>query len=448
MHARRIRPDTGHLDRRRLAAAGLSALLPGLGQALNGRRRLAALFLVPSLILLGAGLFLWSSQSPTRLAAWAVSPATLSALLTLNMALLLWRLVSVGQAFVDTRHAGPTGRLGVVGLVLLALFVVIPHVAVYRYGTAMADAFTLVFETKLRGAAAEPDAGPNLDERINLLLVGIDKTSGRSATLTDTMIVASLDTVGKSVSLVSIPRDLVNVPLGNGDVFGPKVNSLMSYANAHRDEFPAGGLGSLRRAIGALLGIEIPYYAQVNFRGFRRMVDAAGGVDVTVKEAIDDPGYGVDGYRIEPGRHHLDGEEALAYVRSRKGLGDSDFTRAGRQQQVLVALRDAVTRDGSLFWELPGLLEAVGGTVRTNMPVSRLPELAAIADELGDDAVVRVVIRHPLVKSKSTQYGSSLVPNVKAIRRVAADLFPEPGVPPVPWPTPEPTKGPGASPSS
>ncbi len=86
MHARRIRPDTGPTDRRRLAAAGLSAVLPGLGQAFNGRRRLALWFMVPSLILLAVALLVIRLQSPTRLAAWAVAPSVLSALLLLNLA--------------------------------------------------------------------------------------------------------------------------------------------------------------------------------------------------------------------------------------------------------------------------------------------------------------------------------------------------------------------------
>lgn len=237
---------------------------------------------------------------------------------------------------------------------------------------------------------------------------------------------------------MSIPRDLINIPLGNGDDYGPKVNSLMSYADSHRDEFPHGGRVALRQAIGALLGIDIPYYAQVSFAGFRRMVDAVGGVDIVVAADIDDPEFGVTGYRISKGPHHLDGQEALDYVRSRKGKGESDFTRATRQQQVLLALRGAVTSDGSLLWELPDLLDAVADTVRTNVPTSVLPAFAAIADEVNDDAVVRSIIRHPLVRSKDTRYGSSLIPDLDAIRAVAADLFPEPGVAPIPWPSPKP----------
>lgn len=413
-------------------------MLPGLGQLVNRRPRLAALFLLPSLLLILVAGLLWATQSPARLVASVVAPNILGSLLTLNLLILAWRLVAVGQAFLDTRWAGPTGRLGVGGLVVLALLVALPHGLVQWYGGALGDTFAKVFETELRGATGVPVASPPDGERINVLLLGVDRRANHDAILTDTMMVASLDPVGNTVSIVSIPRDLVNVPLGDGNDYGPKVNSLMSYADTHRDEFPAGGRAALRRAIGALLGIEIPYYAQVSFAGFRRMVDAVGGVDLVVPADIDDPEFGANGYRISKGRHHLDGQQALDYVRSRKGKGESDFTRATRQQQVLLALRGAVTSDGSLLWELPDLLDAVGGTVRTNVPTSVLPAFAAIADEVGDDAVVRSIIRHPLVRSKDTRYGSSLVPDLAAIRAVAGDLFPEPGVAPIPWPSASP----------
>ena len=119
---------------RRLAAAALSALIPGLGQLFNGRRRLAALFLIPSLILLALGALIVGSQSGPRLAAWIISPQVLGTLLALNVLVLAWRLVAVGQAFLDTGRTGPTGRLGIVGLVVIAILVVLPHLAVYRYG--------------------------------------------------------------------------------------------------------------------------------------------------------------------------------------------------------------------------------------------------------------------------------------------------------------------------
>ena len=447
MHATRVRtaPPSGPIDRRRLFAAGLSAIVPGLGQAFNRRQRLTLLFLVPTLSAAAVVGVVWATQTPTRIAAWAVAPTVLGALLTLNALVLAWRLLAVGQAFLDTRRHGPTGRLGVIGFAVIAILVVIPHIAVYRYGTAFGDAFARIFQTPSLAAEGEdPPPGPGPDERLNVLVVGVDAAPGRSSVLTDTTMVVSFDPVGKTASMVSLPRDLVNVPLGNGDEFGPKLNSLMSYADHHREEFPAGGLRTLQDAIGALLGIPIHYHATMEFEGFIHMVDAVGGVDIVVPKAIEDPGYdgfgaGERGWSITKGRHHLDGANALAYARSRKSAGESDFTRAGRQQQIIVALKDSATDGGSVFWKLPGLLGAVGDSIRTDLPIERLPQLAAAIDEMRSGGITRAIIRHPLVRSIDTRYGSSLQPDLPAIRAVAADLFPAPGGEPQPWPTPEPS---------
>ena len=451
MHASRVRPDTGPTDRRRLAAAGLSALLPGLGQAFNGRRRLALWFLIPSLILIAIGLIVVKTQSPTRLAAWAVAPTVLGTLLTLNLVLLLWRLVASGQAFLDTQRPGPTGRLGIVGFLCIALLVIIPHGIVWRYGTIAGDTFSKVFGGQVLSSTGEPRTeaypSPSDKERINVLLIGVDSTKKRTETLTDTMMVVSLDPVGHTVSMVSLPRDLVNVPLGDGNVYGPKLNSLLSYAERHPDTFPDGGVRTLEKAVGALLDIPIAYYARMDFAGFVDMVDAVGGVDIKVKKDLTDPGYdgyglGEKGFTLTKGTHHLTGGEALAYARIRKAIGESDFTRADRQQQILVAMKNQVTSGGSILWELPSLLEAVGNTIKSDIPAYRLPDLAAIMDEMPKGAITRAVINHPLVATKQTAYGSSLVPNLKAIRAMSAALFSAPGTDPVPWPTPKPTDAP------
>lgn len=459
MHATRIGPDTRPTDIRRLAAAGLSALIPGLGQLFNGRRRLAALFLVPSLILLVLAVLIVRSESPARLAAWVVSPQVMGTLLALNVVVLAWRLAAVGQAFLDTRRTGPTGWLGIAGIVVIGILVALPHLVVYRYGTLLEGTFDKIFSGEVLGASdvagQEHVAEPGDNERINVLLLGSDHRKGQSENLTDTMIVASLDPVGKTVSLVSLPRDLVGIPLGNGDTFGPKLNSLMSYADRHKGDFPAGGIRTLEDAVGALLGIPIHYYASLDFTGFIKIVNAVGGVDVDVPNGFDDPtydGYGFEqhgygtGYSITAGPHHLDGINALAYARSRKAIGESDFTRQARQQQILVALRDRVASGGSLLFQLPDLLDAVGQTIRTDMPVSRLPALAAMLEDVDKSDVTSVVIRAPLVKGRNTQYGSSQVPNLDRIRALAAALFPPPGTDPTPWPTPKPTKAPKATP--
>lgn len=460
MHARRIRPNPGPTDRRRLFAASLSAILPGLGQLANGRTRLAKRFAVPSLVVLGIAWLMLQLFSPARIAATIVNPAVLGPLLLINGLALLWRVSSVGQAFFDQRFVIKPGRLGGVGLAVILVVVAVPHVIGLQVGLAARDSFARIFEEPV--ASAQPPDGvaaatatpePGLQERINVLVVGVDSAPWRTTTLTDTMMVVSMDPVARTMSMLSIPRDMVNVPLGNGDVYAPKINSLLMYADEHRDEFPAGGMQALKKAIGALLGIEIHYYASVDFAGFMTIIDAVGGIEVTVEQGFSDPTYELwddqYGWSISAGTHHLDGREALAYARSRKAEGESDFTRAARQQDILLALREKVMSAGTLVFQLPGLFDALGDTVRTDVPVGRLPDAAALMDEIDSQNVTRVVIRFPLVGGdRHPVYGSVQVPDIPAIRAMAAELFPDEGTPPTPWPTPKPTPAPAASPGT
>jgi LCP family protein required for cell wall assembly len=451
------------MDGPRILATVGSMAVPGLGQLINGRPRAAFAFLAPSVLLGALALGLFEFVGPARLAAWAIAPDRLAVLLNLNLLIGAWRLVSAAHAFFDPRYPRLPGRVGVVGGLLVIALAVVPHAYVAQVGASTGAAMARIFSGGLVGAttddlprgdeAGEPGMGgpvPGPGERINILLIGIDRTSARSATLTDTMIVASLDPVGRTISMVSIPRDLVGVPLGGGNDFGPKLNSLYGYAERHRKDFPAGPERTLEDAIGTLLGIPIHYYARLDFNGFIDIIDAVGGVDVIVDHAFSDPtydGYGLDGrgFAIEQGRQHLDGANALAYARVRKPAGETDFTRADRQQQILVALKERVASAGSIFWRLPQLIDSVGGTVVTDIPIDRLPDVALVLDEMGRGGITRAVITRPLIKPATTRYGASQLPDLAAIRAMAVELFSPPGREPVPWPTPKPTKRPAAS---
>jgi LCP family protein required for cell wall assembly len=447
VHARRSRPDRRpRADGYRIGAASLSAVLPGLGQLANRRTKLAATFAIPAVLLVGLVWLAFQLASPAQLAATVINPTVLSIMLVLNGLVLAWRAAAVAQAFFDRpASARPSGR-AVLGLGVLLVVVAAPHLWALQVGLAARDSFSRIFagdSGEVGGDVGAPR--PASGERLNILLIGIDKTPRRNATLTDTLIVVSIDRVGRTVSMVSIPRDLVGVPLGNGDTYGPKLNSLMTYADAHPKEFPGGGVHALEAAVGALLDVPIHYHATIDFRGFVRIVDRLGGVDVNVAKGFEDPTYGYGGRRgfaITPGRHHLDGLDALAYVRARKAPGESDFTRAARQQEVILALRDQATRDGSLLWRLPGLFDDLGDTVRSDLPVEELPGLAVLADEIDRAAVVRVVVRFPLVKGGRNRYGSVQFPDIAAIRAMAAGVFTAPGTPPSPWPSPRPTPAP------
>jgi anionic cell wall polymer biosynthesis LytR-Cps2A-Psr (LCP) family protein len=119
---------------------------------------------------------------------------------------------------------------------------------------------------------------------------------------------------------------------------------------------------------------------------------------VNVERAINDPVYdwfnNTYGFYLSAGPHHLDGRTALAFVRSRYGAGDNDFTRAARQQQLLVALR-AEMADPANIVKVPQLLDAAATTVTTNFPVEQVRDFLALAQEIPDANIQRFVLGPP-----------------------------------------------------
>ena len=374
VHVRPTIADVPSSDSRRVLAGALSAVLPGLGQWYNGRRKLAAWLLVPSLVVLGIAVLVAEATSGTRLLAWAVAPGTLRVLLALNGLVLCWRVAAVVNAFFDRRFANKPGWLGLTGLAVVVVLVVAPHALVTSYGLSAVAPSAGSSRARHRHHD-HPAPGPR--DRLTILLIGVDSAPWRTTTLTDTLIVASVDPVRKTATMMSVPRDLVDVPLGNGNTFGPKINSLLSYADRHPDTFPDGGTKTLQQAVSTLLGVKIDYTATIDFVGFKKIVDILGGVTIVNDKRIDDRNYNSyegrgQGFKLSKGVHTLDGIDALAYVRSRYTPGDTDFDRARRQQQVLVALRDQFVSHGGIL-EIPAVLHALGDSVRTDLPTSLLP---------------------------------------------------------------------------
>jgi LCP family protein required for cell wall assembly len=446
----RLRPELV-----RYGSAFLSALLPGLGHVAVRRHRRAAFFLVPVLLPL-AILLVWAASQPiVRTAAYLADPDVLGALLVVQVAILAWRLAAVVLVLADGRFPR-LGRRDALPVLLLAAIVILPQAGM-GYLTAVAQsAAAQVFQPATNAAGApfptfadEPSPGASLDpsagasptagpQRLTVLLLGVDSGPDRNTALTDTMIVASLDPVAETVSMVSVPRDLVDVPLARGGVFHPKINGLAAYVRWHPAQFPGykgDGQAVLAGALGKLLGVRIDYYAQVNLPGFVQVVNAVGGITVDVDHGLCDAAYDEYGYEgshfaIGAGRHRLNGNAALAYARIRKSAGESDFTRAARQQQVLVALRDRIVKGG--FLDDPvGLLRALGNTVETNVPPRLLPDLAPLVSQISRKSVYQTVIKSPLVHPNATYdpRGSIQIPDLARIKALGAQLFPPPGAP-------------------
>ena len=243
---------------------------------------------------------------------------------------------------------------------------------------------------------ATPMATPkSAHDRINILLTGMDTEEKRQNELTDSLLIASVDPETHEVALISFPRDISLFPLYNGQTYRGKINSFMSWAKRHPKDFPDGGLTSLVREMGYLLGAPIHYYTAIDLEGFRKMIDLVDGVTIDNPRAINDARYdwldGTHGFFLSAGKHKLDGRTALAYVRSRQGFGDSDFSRARRQQQVLLALREKLTKPENLP-KIPDLVKAAGDTIKTNFPAERIGEMVDLAQEVDNDKVKQYVL--------------------------------------------------------
>jgi polyisoprenyl-teichoic acid--peptidoglycan teichoic acid transferase len=441
----------------RYVPAFLSSIIPGLGQLVTGRRTLAALFLFPVVLLLAGVLVALVVMGPARLAASLIEPEVIWGIIGLQVLFVVWRLLAMTASVLDPAYPKPRAR-DVVPIGLLVLFIVVPQglvLAVTDQARRTADE-VFVGDQSTDGAwvpttdaptfgtpgfTDDPDLFPvNVvpvptegPQRVNVLLIGVDSAPGRSTYLTDTMIVASLDPVGGTVSMISVPRDMVDTPLPNGRTFRGKINSLAAYARNHPREFRGAngrGIDVLQGALGTLLGLRIDYYAIVNLPGFISVIDRLGGINVNVVRGFCDPTYtnrGFErGFSITAGRHHLDGEAALAYARVRKAAGESDFTRAGRQQEVLSGIRDRLVNGG--FLEDPiGLLRSVSRTVQTNVPRKLVPDLVDWAQSVDREDTYRSVIDHPLVRGALDNRGSVQIPNIKGIRALADRLFTPPG---------------------
>ena len=462
----------------------LSSIIPGLGHAATGRRRWAALFAGPIAVALLVGTAVALTTPSTVLAARLFDPAVLGGLLALQAVVLGWRLIAVlAVGRIASLSKTP---MTAVAVVLAFAIVIVPQGYVGFLTLVAHDAATAVFEPAQADdgeawvppvdappppVAADDDdfdllprslapletpppssAAPTA-QRVNVLLIGMDSGIGRNTALTDTMIVASLDPVGKTVSLVSIPRDLVDVPLPDGRLFKPKLNGLAAYVRWHPGKFPGAKSGQsvLAAAIGQLLGIRITSWAQVDLGGFVALVDSVGGIDITVRKGFCDPRYdeyGIDGFGISPGRYHMNGFQALAYARVRKAAGESDFTRAARQQEVAAALKDRIVR-GGLLDDPARFFRSVGETVKTNVKPSLIADYVGLASEIDRKDVYRAVVTYPLIHSGSDVRGSILLPDRNAIRKFANRIFTDPGTRPKGFETmPEESGGPKKQASS
>jgi LCP family protein required for cell wall assembly len=277
-------------------------------------------------------------------------------------------------------------------------------------------------------------------DRINVLLLGIDRRGGKGwGYRTDTIIVVTVDPINRTAGMLSIPRDL-QVPIpGNGE---NRINTANVYGTSQN--YPGGGPALLKRTIEVNFGIPIDYYIVIDFQGFEKIIDNLGGIDVNVPRKLHDTMYpnpksgdpfGMKTVHFDPGLQHMNGQLALEYARSR--MSTSDFDRANRQQLILLAIREKAL-NLNLIPKLPTLASTMMDTVKTDMTLEEMLELAQLAPQIDMGNIKSVVIQKPMVYGYRTESGGAVqLPKWDLINPVVADLF---TAPVVVLPTPTPTQ--------
>lgn len=279
----------------------------------------------------------------------------------------------------------------------------------------------LLSANQVLGATLSGEPGPAV------LVMGVDRRSGeQGATRSDSMIVAARHPETGQVGLLSIPRDLwVTIP-GVGE---QRINTALYFG--HKPDDPSAGPQLAVRTVtglGTVGGARIPVdrYLVLDFETFARLVDALGGIEVDVPQAITDsqyptPDYGVTTIHFEPGPQVLDGERALVYVRTRHA--DDDFGRAERQQQVVRAIA-ARLMNPAIWPRLPQLYAIIQGGVQTDLAASDWLELLQIAQALANGEARAATLESPFTTPWTTPAGAwVLLPNWVAIDALVQELF-------------------------
>jgi LCP family protein required for cell wall assembly len=274
-------------------------------------------------------------------------------------------------------------------------------------------------------------------ERLNILLIGSDKREGDRTYNTDTLIVVSIDPVTKQVAMFSLPRDTVDVPTPPGPArraFGPtytrKINAWLTQVRGRADLFPGTnatrGYNGLKAIIGNLYQLDIKYFIEVDFDGFRNVVDKMGGVTINVQVPVSDDRFPSGGdlrrVYIPSGIQHMSGAEALRYARSRHS--SNDFDRGARQQRVLTSLREQADPQ-ALIPRLPELVTALKTAVKTDIPVAQLAPLMGLASEIDTKNILSYVFTPPFYQKEylSSPRGYIIVPYVNKIRAAVKEAF-------------------------
>lgn len=290
--------------------------------------------------------------------------------------------------------------------------------APYTLRATLADITNPRSYEKLRGFS---------DGRINILLLGRANTFKGGKDLTDTIMLASINTVDYRLGLFSIPRDLLVTHNGRR----AKINTL--YAYGLRDSV---GTRYITDTITDITGQPVHYYIVMDFEGFTEIIDILDGINVDVPHDIKDtrypgPGYSYETFEVRAGLQHFDGATALKYARTRHDK-EGDFGRAKRQQQVMQAARNKAFSLGTIVnpIKISEIIDVVGSHVHMNVGGNDIEPLISLMKKVDTQNITTVVIDawqpDSLLVSARSGGVPGLLPRIgsyREIRERATELF-------------------------
>src|SRR5437667_3848799 len=251
-------------------------------------------------------------------------------------------------------------------------------------------------------------------QQVNILLLGLGGYENNAPFLTDSIMAVTIDPNSHRVMLASVPRDLVahmNLQTNAGSIWTNKINAAyeVPYTSiiccvAPQYQGRDGGGHAAEHEVGKITGLTFDRYIAIDFKAFRDMVNALGGVDVCLTTNLDDytyPNYGHGyirgGIHYKAGCQHLNGEQALQVARSRHAVQpqqSSDCGRAHRQQDIMQAIKQKATTVNG-FAKAPQLLDALQKNIHTDMALSDMKAIYDWGKNLPDSSIIRTALTGP-----------------------------------------------------
>ncbi len=408
--------------RRALCLMVMTLVVPGSAQLVAGNRRVGRIAFRTWLMLLGLALAALVAVLLDRglVIGAAVNPGLL---LAVRVGLML---VAIGWAllFMDAWRLGQpltlamAHRRAVVGVNGVLCFGVSAALLFGAHVIGVQRDFVITMFGD--GAATTANGG-----RYNVLLLGGDSGAGRWGLRPDSMTVASIDAETGRTVLIALPRNMENFPFKAGSVMDKQfphgfdadyLNGVSTWAQEHPELFGKSktpGVDATIMGIEGITGLDINYWAMVNLEGFKDLVDAVGGVTLTVRQPIPVGGLGDDVVRhIPTGTRKLNGVDTLWYARAREG--SDDYSRMARQKCVMVGMLAQLSPQ-TVVSNFESIAKASTELISTDLPASEIERFVTLAMMAKDEKISTLSLVPPMINTAE--------PDIRLIRSKVAEAI-------------------------